>query len=212
MKKSSQIALGGSLVLFLAAGTVKFWPEDRFLPPTSLSAATAAMGGTMPAGMRGFGPGWAEPPFPVRPGSGGSMAPPMGSGAGRALPSGPSSPMPQGAPSFVHVSSTFQENSSRDNNHGNQRRVSLVAQNMPVGMVLSDLFHQAGVSYIPTERWGEPMTITFSDAPLEQVVSQTLSLTTRPRLACHIENGVYVVAPASLSAPPVMMQTTTPFR
>ena len=207
MKKSSQWTLGAGMVLFLAAGTIKFWPEDRFLPSAPTFTSGSFAGGGPPSGMgmrssaemlpvaRSFAPGWAE------------------AGAPHAAPDkpkleggGPASPvLPQGHPALSA------RTGAGDRETKKHSFVSLTAQKMPVGEVLARLFHQAGVSFALTGQWDEPMTITFADAPMEQALSQTLLLTTHPRLSYHKENGVYIVMPVAV-LPQNYPQNTNPFR
>ena len=192
MKKSSQITLATSLVLFLVAGSIKFWPEDR-----SFSASLAALTshdnlpgtqqlsrGSLPV-ARSFAPGWA----------GSTTAPPNA-----AAPATPETPFNGTNPS---VPGAFPKPPPAPT----RTIISLTAKNMPVGQLLAQIFHQAGASFTLNGQMNEPVTITFDNMPFEQAVRQALGQTEQPRLRLDIENGVYVVGPVSYDAPQTPSET-----
>ena len=215
MKKTSQIALGASVLFFLAAGTIKFWPEERFSPRPSLTTAGLTGGAPLqvigPSAQilprnQGFLPAWLRrDPMTQRDTNGpGNNAAPISPGT---LPGGKMATSPP------MTSANGAEKNASAKKMPDTKIVSLAAQNMPVGDVLAQVFHRAGVPFSLPGRLREPVNIIFVDAPLSQALDQTLSLTTKPHLTCHKENGVYVVVSddsydstttAELPPPPAM--------
>ena len=191
MKKSSQITLGASLVLFLAAGSIKYWPEDRWNPAalTAESRMAQMSQGVMPV-VRSFAPGWDknDVPLPKETTPGGQ----------RGTPSSPFVMTERESLTYATPVPTVEEQSRIKA----KTLVSLTAQKMPVGEVLARLFGQAGVPFALAGQWDEPITITFSNAPLDQAINQTLSQTVRPRLVCYQDKGNYIVSSSDYSNPP----------